>query len=96
MRPTLESVAAQSCKEYEYLLIDGASRDATVEIARQYPCLSHIVSEPDNGLYDAMNKGIAAAHGDYLIFLNAGDSLHEPDTLQKIADFIGNTRPDLI
>lgn len=49
VRPTLESVAAQSFKEYEYLLIDGASRDATVEIARQYPCVSHIVSEPTTG-----------------------------------------------
>ena len=96
LRPTLESVAAQTYKGYEYLIIDGASRDATVELARQYPCVSHIVSEPDRGLYDAMNKGIAAANGEYLIFLNAGDSLYAPDTLQKIADFIGENRPDII
>ena len=96
LRPTLESVAAQTYKGYEYLIIDGASRDATVELARQYPCVSHLVSEPDRGLYDAMNKGIAAANGEYLIFLNAGDSLYAPDTLQKIADFIGENRPDII
>ena len=87
--PTLESVIAQTYTNYEYLLIDGGSKDRTVEKAKASGIkFAHIVSERDNGLYDAMNKGIALATGDYLCFLNAGDSFHAPDTLQTIVDTI--------
>ncbi|MCM1067308.1 MAG: glycosyltransferase [Muribaculaceae bacterium] len=83
---TLASVAEQSFADYEHLIIDGASTDATVAIVNARPdSRRHVTSEPDKGLYDAMNKGIAAAKGDYLIFLNAGDKFHAPDTLEKIA-----------
>lgn len=96
LEPTLQSVAAQQENNYEYLIIDGASKDGTVALARQYDCVTCIISEPDRGLYDAMNKGIKAATGEYLIFLNAGDTLYTPDTLKKIHDFIGENRPDIL
>lgn len=81
---TLQSVAAQTYPHIEHLIIDGASKDKTVEIARRYPhAIVH--SEPDHGLYDAMNKGLRLAKGDFLCFLNAGDKLHDKDTLAKIA-----------
>ena len=87
IEPTLKSVLSQTYTNYEYLLIDGGSKDDTVAKAKASGIeFAHIVSERDNGLYDAMNKGIALATGDYLCFLNAGDAFHEPDTLQKIVD----------
>lgn len=87
IEPTLQSVLEQTYTNYEYLLIDGGSKDNTVAKAKASGIeFAHIVSEPDNGLYDAMNKGIALATGDYLCFLNAGDGFHTPDTLQTIAN----------
>ena len=87
IEPTLQSVLAQTYTNYEYLLIDGGSTDGTVDIAKASGIdFAHIVSEPDKGLYDAMNKGIRLAKGDYLCFLNAGDAFYAPDTLQRIAD----------
>lgn len=86
---TLASVKSQSCKLYEHIIMDGASKDDTVNIAKNaYNDKLVIVSEPDNGLYDAMNKAIDKATGEYLIFLNAGDTFHSADTLQTIADAI--------
>ena len=72
---TLESVAQQTYPDVEHLIIDGASKDRTLEIANRYPH-AIVYSEPDHGLYDAMNKGLKRATGDYLCFLNAGDKLH--------------------
>ena len=87
--PTLQSVLAQTYRNFEYLLIDGGSKDDTVAKAKASGIeFAHIVSEPDNGLYDAMNKGIALATGDYLCFLNAGDAFHSPDSLQTIVNAI--------
>lgn len=89
IEPTLQSVLAQTYTEYEYLLIDGGSKDDTIARAKASGIeFAHIVSEPDRGLYDAMNKGIALATGDYLCFLNAGDSFYAADTLQTIVDAI--------
>ncbi|MBQ2878751.1 MAG: glycosyltransferase [Bacteroidaceae bacterium] len=96
---TLRSVAAQSYKNFEYLLIDGGSTDATVRKALDSGLnFAHIVSEPDKGLYDAMNKGLALSKGCYLCFLNAGDAFHAPDTLQRIADVVekSKTLPDVL
>lgn len=81
---TLQSVACQTYKDYEHIIIDGASKDRTTEIARGYNTV--VVSEPDKGLYDAMNKGIRLAKGEWIVFLNAGDKLHSADTLQHIAE----------
>ena len=89
---TLESVAMQTYPDIEHLVIDGASKDRTVEIARRYPH-AIVVSEPDKGLYDAMNKGLKRATGDYLCFLNAGDKLHSKDTLAHLIELVSNDSP---
>lgn len=83
---TILSVLNQSYPAIEYIIIDGASTDQTVEIIKHYASgIARWVSEPDKGLYDAMNKGLERATGDYVWFLNAGDTLHTADTVQKIA-----------
>lgn len=82
---TLRSVAEQTYPHIEHILIDGASKDRTLEIARVHGAhLAKVVSEPDKGLYDAMNKGLRLATGHYICFLNAGDKLHSADTLEQI------------
>lgn len=92
--PTLRSVLRQSYPEVEHLIVDGASTDATVSLARRYKEESDqaggghdvtVISERDGGLYDAMNKGIGHATGDYVLFLNAGDTFPAPDTLARVA-----------
>lgn len=84
---TLRSVDEQTCRDYEHLVLDGASTDATADLAAARPSeLRRFLSEPDRGLYDAMNKGIGMARGKYLIFLNAGDKFHGPDTLARLAE----------
>lgn len=95
---TLKSVAEQTYPHIEYILVDGASTDDTLRIAEQYRSYIHtIVSEPDKGIYDAMNKGIALATGDYLCFLNAGDSLHTPETLEKMVSSLpSDSLPDVL
>lgn len=88
LQRTLDSVACQTYADIEHLIIDGASKDDTVAIAERYKAMSHyevvIQSEPDKGLYDAMNKGLQKATGDYLVFLNAGDTLYAPDTIETV------------
>ena len=99
IEPTLASVAAQTYRNFEYLLIDGGSSDDTVAKAQASGIeFAHIVSERDNGLYDAMNKGVKLAKGDYLCFLNAGDAFHSFDTLDKIVAAIpdGTSLPDIL
>ena len=85
LEDTIQSVISQTYHHVEYILVDGASKDGTLSIIDRYrDRITRIVSEPDKGLYDAMNKGIRLATGDYLCFLNAGDSFHEDDTLQQM------------
>lgn len=85
LEDTIQSVITQTYKDVEYIIVDGKSTDNTMEIVRHYQDHIHtVVSEPDKGLYDAMNKGLKLATGDYVCFLNAGDELHEDDTLQLI------------
>ena len=99
IEPTLQSVAVQTYKNYEHLLIDGASTDDTLARAiASGISFSHIVSEKDKGLYDAMNKGISLATGDYLCFLNAGDALYAPDTLERMVAALDgmNELPDVL
>ena len=89
LEDTIQSVITQTYKNVEYIIVDGDSSDRTLEIANKYKEHIHcIISEPDKGLYDAMNKGIKKATGDYLCFLNAGDELHEDDTLQLMVHSI--------
>ena len=71
LEDTIQSVIAQTYHQVEYIIVDGASKDGTLSIIDRYrPRIHTVVSEPDKGLYDAMNKGIALASGDYLCFLN--------------------------
>ena len=98
LEDTIQSVITQSYKNVEYIIVDGGSKDRTLDIVRQYlDRISIVVSEPDQGLYDAMNKGIRLATGDYLCFLNAGDELHEDDTLlQMVHSLPAGPLPDVL
>ncbi len=98
LEDTIQSVITQTYHHVEYIIVDGGSTDGTLDIVAQYrDRIATVVSEPDKGLYDAMNKGMRLATGDYLCFLNAGDSFHEDDTLQSIAHSLtGSTLPDVI
>ena len=85
---TIKSVLEQSCQDYEYILVDGASSDRTLEIIHQYEPLFRgrmkVISEPDQGIYDAMNKGIQAASGELIGIVNS-DDYYEKDALAEIA-----------
>lgn len=84
--PTLQSVRQQTSSDYEMLIIDGASTDDTLDIVGRASIASlRVFSEPDKGLYDAMNKGIDRARGRYLMFLNAGDRLADDTVLARLA-----------
>lgn len=85
LEDTIQNVIAQTYHHVEYIIVDGASKDRTLSIINRYrDRITTVVSEPDKGLYDAMNKGLRLATGDYVCFLNAGDSFHEDDTLQQM------------
>jgi len=90
LRDTMESVLRQNYKGYEYIVIDGASKDATLDIVKEYEPKFEgrlkYISEPDNGIYDAMNKGIRMATGDVIGILNSDDFYTSNDVLQRIAD----------
>ncbi|WP_307758483.1 glycosyltransferase [uncultured Mediterranea sp.] len=98
LEDTIQSVISQTYHHVEYIIVDGASKDRTMDIVNRYrERISVVISEPDKGLYDAMNKGIRLATGDYLCFLNAGDSFHEDDTLQQMVHSIhGTLLPDVL
>ncbi len=96
-RETMESVERQSFTEFEWIVVDGASTDGTVDLIRSAECVSHWSSEVDRGIYHAMNKGIAEANGDYLVFLNAGDAFTNDDVLQLTSNLIRSTNePDIV
>ena len=99
LQRTLDSVFRQSYADVEHLILDGLSHDRSVEMAQTYKQRSDeartghevvVCSERDSGLYDAMNKGIAKATGDYIVFLNAGDTFPSEATLEHIAHSIGD------
>jgi len=84
LRKTIESVVCQTFKDYEYIIIDGASTDESVNVINEYSqYITYNVSEPDEGIYYAMNKGIKIAKGEYCLFLNSGDYLSSESTLEK-------------
>lgn len=96
---TLRSVFGQTYPAIEYILVDGASKDGTLQIIQQYQDkISKWISEPDKGLYDAMNKGMNLATGDYLCFLNAGDQFYDTQTLKQMVDTLDGQfeLPDVI
>ena len=103
---TVESVLSQHYRDIEHIIIDGASTDSTISVAQDYMQRSYaaqnghevrIVSEPDNGLYDAMNKGLRQASGDYICFLNAGDFFPNANVLDTIVSrsLTGKSRQQL-
>lgn len=82
---TMQSVLSQSYPHIEYLVIDGASTDGTKEVIEGYKdSLACYRSEPDKGIYDAMNKGLALATGDYVLFMNSGDEIYDPETVSAV------------
>ena len=97
---TIQSVVSQIVPPDEFIIIDGASTDGSANLLTEYSkSITYSVSEPDNGIYNAMNKGVAAATSDYCIFMNSGDCFCGPDVIQKLkesevsADIIcGNAR----
>lgn len=95
LRKTLESITSQTSDDYRQIIIDGASTDKSIEILQKF---SHynisLISEPDSGIYEAMNKGILKATGDYLLFLNSGDTFFSNDI---VARFIaGNHQEEIV
>lgn len=89
LRKTIESVVNQSFKDFEYIIIDGGSTDGSIDAIKEYA--SHIdywVSEPDNGIYNAMNKGILQAYGEYLNFMNSGDEFYDKDVLETVVSML--------
>jgi glycosyltransferase involved in cell wall biosynthesis len=92
LEKTIQSVISQSYQNFEYIIIDGGSKDATLDIIKKYE--KHINlwrSEADKGIYDAMNKGIKAAKGKYINFLNAGDTYSSADVLRLVSGNLGNS-----
>lgn len=84
---TIKSVINQTNKDIEYIIIDGASNDGTLEVIEKYrKHTAKIVSEKDKGIYDAMNKGLALATGDYVLFMNSGDEIYDNQTVEDVFD----------
>ena len=87
LQKTIDSVVSQTFKDFEWIVIDGGSTDGSKELIEQYADhITYWVSEPDKGIYNAMNKGIKVSKGEYLFFLNSGDWLWEPNTLLSVAE----------
>lgn len=86
LRKTIESVVNQTFKDFEFIIIDGGSTDGSVDIIKEYSNKKYYwVSEPDKGIYNAMNKGILKAHGEYLNFMNSGDCFYDENVLSNIS-----------
>lgn len=82
---TIKSIVNQTYKNIEYIIIDGKSTDGTLAVIEQYKTqIAKIVSEPDKGIYDAMNKGLKMATGDYILFMNSGDEIYDEHTVEDI------------
>ena len=102
IRRTLESVSQQSYDGVEHIIVDGCSGDSTISEVQHYverntderhPHNIVLIREPDNGLYDAMNKALRLAEGDYVMFLNAGDAFADSDCLARIVSALREARP---
>lgn len=100
LNATVESVLCQSCDDYEIVVKDGISTDGSVDTlaAQVENCRLHIYREKDSGIYDAMNQAVAYAHGDYVIFMNAGDCFYDETVLEKISNVIltCEKKPDIL
>lgn len=99
LRASLESVLGQDFRNYEVLIMDGVSRDGTLDIAAEYCARDErlrLYSEPDKGVYDAMNKGIQRARGEWILFLGSDDKLHDPRVLTIFAGTPGLETLDMV
>lgn len=101
LEKTIQSIVSQfnfSSSIIEYIIVDGYSTDSTLSVVKKYESyISRWISELDNGIYDAMNKGLNLATGDYIWFINAGDLIYSENTIQKIIDKLDlNYLPDII
>jgi glycosyltransferase involved in cell wall biosynthesis len=92
---TIESVIGQTYKQIEYIIIDGKSTDLTLDVIAGFEGVDLLLSEPDSGLYDAMNKGLKAASGAYVWFLNTGDQIYSKDTVELMVAGLEGL-PDII
>ena len=89
LQKTIDSVITQTCKDFEWIIIDGGSTDGSRELIEKYADnVSYWISEPDRGIYNAMNKGIRLSHGEYLYFLNSGDSFFDKNVLSNIVPLL--------
>lgn len=87
LRSTLQNISQSDYPDFEVIVIDGASPDNTAEVVHEFSGLvNYFVSEPDGGIYDAMNKGLQAATGRYVWFINAGDKIYAPESITRIFD----------
>lgn len=97
IRDTIDSVLGQTHANFEYIIVDGASRDQTVPIVKTYNGrISHLLSEPDDGLYDAMNKGIARAKGEIVAILNSDDYYVHPRVFEKVVRIFNTQSVDSV
>ena len=88
LKQTIESIVSQSCQDFEFIIIDGGSTDGSMDVIKTYQDhITYWLSEKDQGVYHAMNKGVAHAHGDYLIFMNSGDRFYSPDVLSSLYEY---------
>lgn len=88
---TIQSVLSQSYKNIEFIIVDGGSTDKTLEIINKYTkFIAYLISEPDNGIYDAQNKGLKLATGDILCVLNSDDCFYDNHVIEKVVDFLKN------
>ncbi|MEQ8688297.1 MAG: glycosyltransferase family 2 protein [Imperialibacter sp.] len=87
---TLQSVASQTYGDIEHLIIDGASKDDTLKIVKRFPHVSQVVSEKDEGMYDAINKGLNMASGDVVGILNSDDALNGPTVISQVMQAFEN------
>lgn len=89
LQKTIKSVISQSFRDFEWIVIDGGSTDGSKELIEEHAeFMAYHVSEPDKGIYHAMNKGIMASHGDYLMFLNSGDYLYDEHVIQNVVPLL--------
>ena len=93
---TLNSIKSQSYSNIEHIIVDGGSIDGTIEICNSFSHISKIISEPDNGVYDAFNKGLKLATGDIIGFLNADDIFCNENSIQDIVDAFSNNETDIV
>ncbi|HAB41640.1 MAG TPA: glycosyltransferase [Porphyromonadaceae bacterium] len=97
IKKTISSVSCQKYPYIEYIIIDGGSEDSTAQIVDTFGNkVSKFISEPDNGIYDAMNKGIDLSTGEWVLFLNSGDTLHNPLVISDFVNYLNSSKEETV